>query len=230
MRPRLAILPLGATEQHSGHLPLCTDSLIAEHVALAASRELEAFCLPVLPYSISQMHRGCSGSIWLRNETLACVLTDIARSLAFDRIPALLILNGHGGNQLLSSVIQDLNMDIPTLFAFTLNAYDGFEEIGGFTPVSGLAHADAFETSVVMHLRPELAEIGAVVDNPDPIPSDALRYDPFLKVSPFLHTGKPTEATPEKGRVAFELMVNRVCTSARRILAHARQTRPEFQG
>src|SRR5215510_3564632 len=100
-RPRMAILPVGATEQHSRHLPLATDTLVVEAVAQRVAKKLNAYCLPALPFSISHMHRGSHGSVWLRNQTLVSVVRDIAVSVRHDGFKQLVLLNGHGGNFIL---------------------------------------------------------------------------------------------------------------------------------
>jgi creatinine amidohydrolase len=61
----LAIVPIGATEQHGAYLPLATDSLEAEAVAKGVAERLNAFLLPVLPFSNSEAHTGFRGSVSL---------------------------------------------------------------------------------------------------------------------------------------------------------------------
>lgn len=232
-RPVLAILPLGATEQHSGHLPVCTDTLIGESVAREAARELEAFLMPPLAYSISQMHRGHPGSFWIRNSTLRLVLNDLAESLIAGGFRQFLILNSHGGNVLLPSVIQDLNFDHPELHAFAVNTYDGVIDRGMFPDEAGMSHAGDYETSLMLHLRPDLVVSSAVGENPSPIAADALRYNTLAEISAHAHTGNPALATAEKGRKVFALMTARVVTESRRILEETgarRRARPGPSG
>ncbi|HRJ71572.1 MAG TPA: creatininase family protein [Terrimicrobiaceae bacterium] len=217
-RPVLAILPLGATEQHSGHLPIGTDTLIGESVAREAARELDAFLMPALPYSISQMHRGHPGSFWVRNTTLRLVLHDLAESLIAGGFRQFLILNSHGGNVLLPSVIQDLNFDHPALHSFTINTYDGVMDREMFPDEEGLSHAGDYETSLMLHLHPDLVVSSAIRENPLPIAADALRYNTFAEISAHGHTGNPALATAEKGRQVFALMTARVVSESRRIL------------
>jgi creatinine amidohydrolase len=226
-KPALAILPLGATEQHSKHLPLQTDTLICEAVALALAEELDAFCLPALPYSISHMHRGSAGSIWLRNRTLSLVFEEIAASVLDSGIEEFLILNGHGGNQLLASVVQDLNLSLPRLFSFSFDAYAGLAESGLFVHREGLIHADEMETSLVWHLRPDLIDPSLFEDQPEAIPVQALRYAPFKEISPLTHTGQPTLASREKGAEAFALAVKTCRQAVDSARALKRRLRPQ---
>ncbi|MFZ4681460.1 MAG: creatininase family protein [Terrimicrobiaceae bacterium] len=224
-KPRLAILPLGATEQHSKHLPLQTDTLLCEHIALALAKELDAFCLPALPYSISHMHRGSAGSVWLGNKTLWLVLEDIAASVAESGIENFLILNGHGGNQLLPSVVQDLNLALPQLFSFTHNAYAGIYTSGLFEDHGGLCHGDEFETSLIWHLRPDLIDPALFEDQPEVIPVDALRYASFAQITDLTHTGRPSQASPKKGEKAFAFAVDNCLAAITRTLSVKRRVR-----
>jgi creatinine amidohydrolase len=97
----LAVLPIGATEQHADHLPVGTDATLAE----AITREAAALCpppgvlvLPVLAYGLSPHHRAWAGTVTLAATTLIAVLKDIARSLSETGFRRVLIVNGHGGN------------------------------------------------------------------------------------------------------------------------------------
>lgn len=205
---QLAILPLGATEQHSSHLPLCTDTLLAEAVAGELGRRLGAFCLPALPYSISHMHRGCKGTFWLSNDTLRKVLGELALGVRASGFSEFLILNGHGGNALLPSVVQDLNLEIPELLSFSLDYYGPFATFAAL-PLSGdLIHADETETSLVLHLRPDLVQTDKIRDNPEALSADALRYDAYLSIASMLHTGSPSKASAATGKHLFEHVVN----------------------
>src|SRR5438270_8671879 len=97
-RPEMALLPLGATEQHGAHLPCGTDTFQADYLADEIARQLPIWRLPTIPITISHMHRGSPGTVWLTNDTLAAVVKDIVRSLRFQGIRRIVILNGHGGN------------------------------------------------------------------------------------------------------------------------------------
>lgn len=205
-RPRMAILPIGATEQHSRHLPLATDTLFVEAVALRVAKKLNAYCLPALPFSISHMHRGSIGTVWLRNQTLVAVIRDIATSLRHDGFKQLVLLNGHGGNAILIPIVQDLNLDFPDLLTITLDAWPGIRESGIFSDLSAMMHADEFETSCVSYLRPETVRRKEFRDQTKEPDRELLRYMPFAKFSKLTHCGKPRRGDAEKGRKAIAYM------------------------
>ena len=94
----IAILPIGAIEQHGRHLPLGTDWLIADQVAKKLGERLNAYVLPALPYGNSQEHMGFTGTITLRPQTLALIIEDIVLSLRHHGIKNMVVLSSHGGN------------------------------------------------------------------------------------------------------------------------------------
>ena len=99
------LLPFGATEQHGDHLPVGTDTLLAEALSQrvaeqATSQGKRVLCLPSVGYGCSTEHAGWPGTLSLRAETAIALLEDIGRSLP-SAVPncRLLVINGHGGNR-----------------------------------------------------------------------------------------------------------------------------------
>ena len=76
-----AVLPVGATEQHGRHLPVGTDTMLAEAFATQLAARLDAYLLPALAITSSIEHRRAKGTVYLRADTLALVVRDIAGSL-----------------------------------------------------------------------------------------------------------------------------------------------------
>jgi creatinine amidohydrolase len=212
-KPKMAVLPIGATEQHSAHLPVATDSIIVEAVAWRVADRLDAYCLPALPFSISHMHRGSRGTVWLRNQTFPILIRDIAVSLRHDGFKHLVLLNGHGGNFVLLPIVQDLNLEFPDLLTLTLKPSDFIGESGIFKHKASWRHADEFETACMMYLRPELVHRRKLRDQISEPDRELLRYLPFAKFTRVTHTGRPTLATPEKGQRAIEFIVKRTVES-----------------
>lgn len=71
--PRIAVVGIGATEQHGRHLPVGTDFLIAREVSRAVAAELDAWVLPPIPVSLSECHGPMEGTVWLKPATLAAL-------------------------------------------------------------------------------------------------------------------------------------------------------------
>src|SRR5438067_67145 len=94
----VVIIPVGATEQHGPHLPLCTDSINIEAVAEDAARAETVLVAPTITYGVSENHLAFCGTIAVRPQTLTAVLVDIGESILSHGFSRLLLLNGHGGN------------------------------------------------------------------------------------------------------------------------------------
>lgn len=214
-KTRMAILPVGATEQHGAHLPLATDTLTIEALAQSVAAKLDAYCLPALPFSISHMHRGNRGTIYLRNATLASVVRDIASCVRQDGFTQFVILNGHGGNFILVPIVQDLNVDFPDMLTIALDGWAGVRESGIFGELDPLMHGDEFEVSVMLYLQKELVRKDKLRDATWTIDRELLRYFPIRKLAPSGYVGKPTRASAELGRRAFECMVDHAVRSIR---------------
>lgn len=162
----IIVLPTGAIEHHGPHLPLSTDALVAEAVATAAVERaaaagLDVWQLPTLSITKSDEHSWAPGTLWLTPETLMSTIVDIGRSLLTTPARTLVFVNGHGGNvALLNVALRELRrrFGLRTFFvpAGRSPAADG---TGGLPDEHGLGiHAGWAETSVVMHLRPDLVD------------------------------------------------------------------------
>ncbi|GAA3599897.1 creatininase family protein [Kineosporia mesophila] len=163
----IMVLPTGAIEHHGAHLPLMTDALIAESVAEAAvvegrSQGLDLWLLPTLTYTKSDEHAWAPGTMWLSAESLWSTLIDLGRSIATTPARTVVFVNGHGGNTaLLGVALRELRRQFG-LATFSLPA--GVQRAGrgteGEPDELGMGiHAGFGETSLVMHLRPDLVDL-----------------------------------------------------------------------
>ena len=107
LHPDTAILPTGSFEQHGRHLPLTTDSLIATAIAERLAADYNLFVLPVLTFGCSHEHAGFPGTVSISAHTLGAVVSDIFDSLAQSGVDRLVLVNAHGGNYVLSNVVQE---------------------------------------------------------------------------------------------------------------------------
>jgi len=161
------VLPTGAIEHHGAHLPLTTDALIAESVAEAAvvrgrAQGLDLWLLPTLTYTKSDEHAWAPGTTWLSAETLWSTLVDLGRSVASTPARRFVTVNGHGGNTALLAVA---NRELRRRFGLaTFSMPAGYVRAGtgrdGEPDELGLGiHAGFGETSLVLHLRPDLVDL-----------------------------------------------------------------------
>jgi len=101
------ILPIGSTEQHA-QLSLCVDMILAEKVAVDAAEPLDIPVFPVMPYGLAPYFNAYPGTICLRVETLMAVMRDVLASLRRAGFRQILIVNGHGGNNPVGALAQEL--------------------------------------------------------------------------------------------------------------------------
>jgi len=101
------ILPIGSTEQHA-QLSLCVDMILAERVATEAAAPLNVPVFPVMPYGLAPYFNAYPGTICLRVETLMAVVRDVVESLRRAGFRQILIVNGHGGNNPVGALGQEL--------------------------------------------------------------------------------------------------------------------------
>ena len=160
---RVAIVPLGSTEQHGPHLPFATDTWIADELGARLARTLpDAVLLPTLPLGAASEHLAFPGTLSLRPETLIELLRDVARSLCQHGFREIFCFSAHGGNlaALRSAEEQLREAAAPARWiAFTdhasLNAalFEVSKE-DGLHPNEAGQHAGELETSILDAIRP----------------------------------------------------------------------------
>ncbi|GGE15820.1 hypothetical protein GCM10011360_00760 [Primorskyibacter flagellatus] len=101
------ILPLGSTEQHA-QLSLCVDAILAERVAVEAAEPLGVPVFPVMPFGLAPYFAAYPGTMTLRVETLLAVFRDLVASARRSGFRRILIVNGHGGNNPVGALAQEL--------------------------------------------------------------------------------------------------------------------------
>jgi creatinine amidohydrolase len=170
----IVILPIGSTEQHGPHLPVQTDTLLATEVAHRAAAlcapDLQVLVLPALWVSLAEHHMALPGTLTLDHDTLVAFIRCIVRSVARQGYRRIFLLNGHGGNiNALASVVDQLSPGLDLALAtatYWVAAAERFANI--LEEQKTVMHACEAETSMLMHLRPDLIDVEAArtVDAP----------------------------------------------------------------
>lgn len=216
----LVVLPWGATEAHGTHLPYATDNYEVEAVAAEAARiawasDAKAAVLPGIPFGVQTGQLDIPFCINLNPSTQAAILSDVLASLAATKVRKFVLLNGHGGNDF-RQILRELQPRFPQVFLSTLSwftAHDG----RGIIEVIG-DHADERETSLMLHLHPELVAPretwGTGKANAWTLAAlrDKSAWAPrhWTLATQDTGVGDPAAATAEKGKRYFNAICERV--------------------
>jgi creatinine amidohydrolase len=107
-----AVVPVGSVEQHA-FLSLATDAILAERVAVEAAEPLGVPVFPAVAYGVTPHFLGYPGTISLREDTLAALMRDVLVSLDAHGFRRVLLVNGHGGNDVLHRVAAEWTASRP---------------------------------------------------------------------------------------------------------------------
>ncbi len=217
------VLPIGSIEQHGHHLPVATDTILVDAVAeLGAERVADDVPILVGPTfwaGFSPHHMPFGGTLTLEFETMLEAIEEVADAALDNGFDAVLLLNGHGGNKsLLSAATSTIGNDHPEAQVLGLTYFDlagAFMDDIQDSEQGGMAHGGEFETSLMMHLRPELVREDAMdaelMDEPYDRSLKGLLeagplgvYRDFDEYSESGTIGAPEHASGEKGADIYE--------------------------
>jgi len=216
-------LPVGSTEQHGYHLPLATDVILPTELALAVADELDFLVAPPVAYGyrsrpLSGGGQGFVGTTSLQARTLMSLVEDVLSELIRQGFERIAVVNWHFENQNFVYEAACLALERHRgSSARILVAEHPFAELSEATmktlfpegfPGWDYEHASIMETSLMLHLRPELVLFDRAVD-------DASKRHPWYDVLPvpedFVPASgtlwKATQASEEKGRITWEEIV-----------------------
>ncbi|MDV8001502.1 creatininase family protein [Rhodococcus sp. IEGM 1408] len=161
----IAVIPAGAIEPHGPHLPLATDLLVAEHVAAhavalaaagtAGTAGVDAWLMPPLGYTKSDEHANLPGALWISADTLFRQVVELGSALRASGFTRVLFVNCHGGN---SALLEVALRELRRRFGLRTFLYAG-KATPGPTELGMGIHAGWAETSMMLHLHPELVDM-----------------------------------------------------------------------
>jgi creatinine amidohydrolase len=228
----IAILPTAAIEQHGPHLPVGTDAIIGEELAwlLAekAPEDMDLRILPVMAVGKSNEHLWAPGTLTMTAAAALAAWTEIGLSVARAGVRKIVILNSHGGNaDLISILSRELRVQAGMLavrlgwgaMGMPEGVYSDQETRFGI-------HGGDMETSLLLHFRPETVDMGAARDfrssaETGPIPPvGPVAYGWISSdLNPQGVVGEAHLATAEKGRLTAEKIVADVLSLLARVEA-----------
>ncbi|MEV7969999.1 creatininase family protein [Sphaerisporangium sp. NPDC088356] len=158
----LAILPIGSFEQHGSYLPLITDTVVASVIARELASAYRVLLLPPVTISCSHEHSNWPGTVSISAQTLYSIVSDVYDSVTRSGIATLVIVNGHGGNYVLSNVVQEANAKGQSMALFPTK--EDWNEARAAAQLSSSMHEDMhageLETSILLYTCPDLVRDG----------------------------------------------------------------------
>ena len=216
----LAILPWGATEAHNYHLPYATDNIEGTAIAatsakIAWEKGAKVIVLPNMPYGVNTGQSDIYLDMNLNPSTQFAILKDLLQVLDRQGIHKFMIMNSHGGNNW-KPILRELGLLYPNMFlCFTfwpssLDRKQYFDTPGD--------HADEMETSLLLHLAPQLVLPKKDWGNGNAKKSTIQAFNegwawterPWSVISEDTGVGNPKAATKEKGETFFNALCEKM--------------------
>ena len=223
----IAVLPVGATEQHGPHMPISTDFATIDGVVAATvpklPAELPVLFLPTLPFGKSNEHSRYPGTVTLSATTLIQVWMDIGASIARSGVKKFMLFNAHGGQMSVMDIVtRDLRerhgLMVVAANWYTLGLPPG---LFGAAEIEHGIHAGDLETSVMLALEPRTVQL-AHAQRFESLTERLARENTFLSITPRGKIGWQTQdlnplgacgdatlATAEKGQAVLDFVSSR---------------------
>ncbi|RWC50528.1 MAG: creatininase [Mesorhizobium sp.] len=233
----IIFVPIGSTEQHGPHLPLSTDVILPEGIALLVAPELGGIVAPPISYGYkSQPKTGGGnhfpGTISLNAATLVALLRDLVNEFARHGARRIVLFDGHMENQWFITEAADLALtdqrregvnDLIVVklpyWEFISKATEAVLFPDGLISWA-LEHAAVMETSVMLHLRPDLVRVDKI---PDDKPAEFPPFDvyPFdlRPIPPHGVLSSAAGASVEKGKAVVQQIVPDIAAALRNYFA-----------
>lgn len=211
----LVVIPSGAVEVYGPHLPLASDSIVAQGVAQMVAEKLDVLCAPLIPVGYSADLMSFPGTLSVPAKAFTSYLEGICRSLVGWGLKDFLFLNTHLGNvTLIDQVADTLGREFNSV-CMQIDWWRYAARIGEdlLTTQWAVGHAGELGTSVLLYFAPELVEQDKGVDfvpDQNPWPAGLIRYESYREVTSSGVIGYPSAGTREKGDMIVKLSVDAI--------------------
>ena len=212
----VVIFPIGSVEEHGDHLPLCTDSIQPEYIAIEVAKKTGCLVAPPFRYGICNATRNFAGTLTIGFDTLYKLAHDVLSELVRSGFYRIIVMSGHAGNShmvALRLAAQDIVVKNDEVMpgrvrVMVLSDFDFAEELASEYASQGDGHAGTLETSRVMAIKPELVK-GAGKAEVWHMPRFEVIAHPELGF-PGGVNGDPTAASAQKGQKINDYIIEKV--------------------
>lgn len=214
---KIVILPVGSVEEHGKHLPLCTDSLQPENIAVEVARKTGCLVAPAIRYGVCTETRYFPGTISVGFDSLYSIVCDVLDELVRQGFKRLIVLSGHAGSlhmaalRLAARGVLDKYAEENkrrALRIVVLSDYDFAYELRGKQFDARDGHGGEIETSRILAIRPELVK-GRTEKNFSEMPKFEIVANPE-DYWPNGIQGDPSKASVAKGRIANKYIIGKM--------------------
>lgn len=222
----VCLIPLGSIEKHGEHLPTGTDSLVIHKIAALASEIEPAIVFPAIRFTENREAKFALGGIALRTEVYFELLENICEEVSRNGFKKIVLLSGHGGNRFfLPYFLQHTLQKRVEYTLYLVRTSIDPETTRKIMETEFDYHAGELETSMMLHLHPELVKADAIPENPaDPLERSSVKPHLTTPVDwfsdyPRHYAGDARPASAEKGRILIENRVKNVAEAIRKVKA-----------
>jgi creatinine amidohydrolase len=208
----VGLVSIGVIEAHASHLPLGTDAIACHFVARKAAEKESAIVFPFYPYGVNIESAHLPGSVFIKQELIFALLENVCDEMYRNGLNKIILHNGHGGNRyflaLFTQMLPAKNKPY-VVYQANLDYFPGAEDI---LESGEYGHACEAETSVILHIDPDLVKMEQV----PPKPFTSLKRNADLQdvgaytqvdwyaMYPHMYVGDSSKATAEKGKLMVE--------------------------
>ncbi len=211
-KTKTIVFPFGTIEEHGSHLPLNTDSMIIQESLYLAAKKRKFFLAPITHYGVCTSTKDHPGTISISAETLRRLTSDLITESYKKGLRNFLLISGHGGSLHMSALKESAEVLVEQLRDIKMAVFSPYDllykGLAGIVETPNDSHAGELETSMILHLSPELVKGRAAAEYPQ-IPKPFIVRDK-IKYWRGGVWGDPQKATVKKGEKAINIIAERI--------------------
>lgn len=210
-KKQIVFLPIGTIEAHGKHLPLASDSIIANDLTQYVSSKCQGILGPLVNFGPCETLLRFPGTITIPKHTLELLLKDIATSIIHHGFKKLCIINGHGGNITpMKHVVNWLKRLYPDLEMMFISWYDmpSLMKLKQTNSTYRGDHADRAETEMMLLIAKKLVKLEKAVDDLPTWPKNFKELDDYGQIMKNAVDGFPSKSRLSSAKKLFKSIVD----------------------